>query len=157
VGLAAFFFLCIVPILLLLAIPTIGSVKKNANEHAAILSIRAIEQAEIMYSATYPSLGYTCSLQALGGDPNVGQPTADAAQILKNDLASGNKDGYLFNLGNCTKVSLGNPDRVTGYTITAVPQAPGKTGTRGFCSDESGVIKYDPMGGTQCIQPLEMR
>ncbi|MGO9318954.1 MAG: prepilin-type cleavage/methylation domain-containing protein [Terracidiphilus sp.] len=157
VGVAVFFFVIIVPVLALLAIPTFGSMKKQANEAAAIQSIRTIEQAELMYSETYPSHGYCCSLRALGGDPNAGPPSAEAAQLLPNDLVSGFKSGYIFNLSNCTSVSQNGAERVTGYNLTAVPQTPGKTGSRGLCSDAYGAIKYDPTGGTQCVQPLESR
>jgi type IV pilus assembly protein PilA len=132
-------------------------VKKHANEIAAMKSIQTIVQAELLYSEAYPSRGYACSLRALGGDPSAGQPSAEAAQLLPTDLASGPTSGYIFTLSNCAKVSLHGTDRVTGYTVTAVPVTPGKTGHRGFCSDESGVIKYDPTGGTNCIQPLESR
>jgi type IV pilus assembly protein PilA len=96
-------------------------------------------------------------MRALGGDPSAGQPSAEAAQLLPNDLALGPTSGYVFTISNCTKASLSDTERVTGYTITAVPQAVGKTGNRGFCSDEFGAIKYDPMGGTNCTQPLESR
>jgi type IV pilus assembly protein PilA len=157
VGLAAFFFLCILPIVALIAIPTLSSVRNHANESAAIHSLGAIQQAELMYSVTYPSRGYACSLQALGGDPNAGPSSAEAAQLLPNELASGPTSGYIFTINNCAKVSLHGTDRVTGYTVTAVPVTPGNTGHRGFCSDESGAIKYDPMGGTNCIQPMESR
>ncbi len=134
-----------------------GHMKKQAGEAAAIQSIRTIQQAELMYSATYPSKGYACSLRALGGDPSAGPPSVSAAQLLQNDLASGPTSGYIFAISNCTKVNQSGTDRVTGYTITAVPQTVGKTGSRGFCSDEYGAIKYDPTGGTQCVQPLELR
>jgi type IV pilus assembly protein PilA len=157
IGVAVFFFVIIILLLALIAIPTMGHMKKQAGEAAAIQSIRTIQQAELMYSETYPSHGYACSLQALGGDPNTGLPSAEAAQLLPNDLALGPKSGYVFNIGNCTRVSLSGTERVTGYTVTAVPQTVGKTGSRGFCSDESSVIKYDPTGGTNCTQPLEMR
>ena len=110
-----------------------------------------------MYSVTYPSRGYACSLRALGGDSSAGQPSAEAAQLLPNDLATGPTSGYVFTISSCTRVSLSGTDRVTGYTITALPQAAGKTGNRSFCSDESGIIKYDPIGGTNCTQPLESR
>jgi type IV pilus assembly protein PilA len=157
VGVAAFFFLCIILLLAFLAIPTVGGMKNQANELAAKKSIQTIEQAELMYSTTYPSHGYACSLRALGGEPSAGPPSANAAQVLPSDLASGIKSGYIFTIGNCSRVSLSGTERVTGYTITAVPQTPGRTGNRGFCSDEFGVIKYDPMGGTNCTQPLESR
>jgi type IV pilus assembly protein PilA len=157
VGVAAFFFLCILLLLALLTIPTMGHMKNQANETAAIQSMRTIQQAELMYSETYPSRGFACSLRALGGEPSAGPPSADAAQVLPSDLASGIKSGYIFTIGNCTRVSLSGTERVTGYTIIAIPKNPGKTGNRGFCGDESGVIKYDPTGGTQCVQPLEIR
>jgi len=158
VGLAAFFLLlCIIPTLAYLMIPNFSHMKKQTGEAAAIQSIRAIQQAELMYSVNYPSHGYACSLRALGGEATAGQPSAETAQILPNDLASGIKYGYIFTISNCARVNPHNIDRVTGYTITAVPMTPGNTGNRGFCSDESGAIKYDPMGGTNCTQPLELR
>jgi type IV pilus assembly protein PilA len=75
--------------------------------------------------------------------------------MLQGDLASGFKSGYIFTIGNCTKVTVNGTDRITGYTVTAVPQTVGKTGDRGFCSDQFGTIKYDPAGGTNCTQPLQ--
>jgi type IV pilus assembly protein PilA len=111
----------------------------------------------MMYSVTFPSHGYACSLQVLGGDSSAGPPSANAVQLLPNDLASGIKSGYIFTISNCTRENLHDSNRVTGFTVTAVPQAVGKTDNRGFCSDEYGAIKYDPTGGTQCTQPLESR
>jgi type IV pilus assembly protein PilA len=43
---------------------------------------------------------------------------------------------------------------VYGFRITAVPQIPGRTGNRGFCSTEPGVITADPAGGTSCSAPI---
>jgi type IV pilus assembly protein PilA len=148
--------IAIILILMLMAIPTIGVMKKHANDTSAINSLRAITQAEIQYDSTYPANGYACSLASLGGDPNSGPPTPQAAQLLQSDLASGYKSGYIFNLTNCTKVTINNTDRITGYTLTAVPQAVGKTGDRGFCTDQfGGSPKYDPAGGTNCTQLLQ--
>ena len=147
--------IAIILILMLMAIPTIGSLKKQANETSAIQSIRAITQAEMQYESTFPSNGYACSLPALGGDPKSGPPTPAAGQFLQPDLASGIKSGYIFTIGNCTKVNLNSVDRITGYQVTAVPQTVGQTGNRGFCSDQFGTIKADPAGGTNCTQNLQ--
>jgi type IV pilus assembly protein PilA len=144
--------IAIILILMLMAIPTIGGLKKQANETSAMNSVQVIMKAEMQYESTFPSNGYACSLAALGGDPKSGAPTAAAAQLLQSDLASGVKSGYLFSISNCTKVNLSGTDRITGYQITAVPQTVGKTGNRGFCSDEFGTIKADPAGGTNCTQ-----
>ncbi len=147
--------IAIILILMLMAIPTFGTLKKRANETSAINSVQAITKAEIEYDSTYPANGYACSLTALGGDPSKGPPTPDASQILNGDLVSGFKSGYIFKIGDCTKVSVNGTDRVTGYTVTAIPQTVGKTGDRGFCSDQFGTIKYDPKGGSDCTQTLQ--
>jgi type IV pilus assembly protein PilA len=144
--------IAIILILMLMAIPTIGGLKKQANETSAMNSMQVILKAEMQYESTFPSNGYACSLAALGGDPKSGAPTVAAAQVLQPDLATGIKSGYIFNITNCTKVNLNGTDRITGYQITAVPQSIGKTGNRGFCGDESGAMKQDPAGGTNCVQ-----
>jgi type IV pilus assembly protein PilA len=146
----------IILILMLMAIPTMGNMKRQGNETSAIQSLRAISMAEIQYESTYPANGFACTLSALGGDPTSGPPSPAAAQMLQGDLSSGFKSGYIFTIGNCTKVSINGTDRITGYTVTAVPQTVGKTGNRGFCSDQyGGAPKYDPAGGTNCTQLLQ--
>lgn len=147
--------IAIILILMLMAIPTVGSLKKKANETSAINSIKVISSAELQYDSTFPSNGYACTLSALGGDPAAGPPSATSAQVLQQDLASGIKSGYIFNITNCTKVSANGQDRITGYTLTAVPETVGKTGDRGFCTDQFGEIKFDPAGGTNCSQQLQ--
>jgi type IV pilus assembly protein PilA len=141
--------------LMLMAIPTIGSLKKSANRTSAINSMQTINKAEIQYESTFPANGFSCTLAALGGDPSAGPPSPTAAQILQVDLSSGYKSGYIFTINNCSKVTINGTDRITGYSVTAVPQTVGKTGDNGFCSDQFGTIKYDPAGGTNCTQPLQ--
>jgi type IV pilus assembly protein PilA len=122
-------------------------------ELSAIQTIRAIQEAELQYQSTYPDIGYTCSHSALMGDPKSGPPTPEAAQILRSSIydANGISNGYIFRITGCTKNSM---NRATSYLITAVPQTPGETGNRGFCSDQSGRLKTDPTGGTHCIQDI---
>jgi len=147
--------IAIILILMLMAIPTIGTMKKYANETSAKNSLQKIAQAELQYDSTFPANGYACSMTALGGDPNSGPPTVTGAQIVQSDLASGFKSGYIFTISNCSKVTANGVDRFTGYQVTAVPQTVGKTGDRGYCEDQSGVIKQDPAGGTNCTQPIQ--
>jgi type IV pilus assembly protein PilA len=146
--------IAIILILMLMAIPTIGVMKKNANETSAINSLRAITQAQIQYDSTYPANGFACTLTALGGDPTSGPPTPASAQLLQPDLASGFKSGYIFTISCKDKVTVNSVDRYNSYTVTATPQTVGKTGDRGFCSDDGGSIKFDPAGGTNCTQSL---
>jgi type IV pilus assembly protein PilA len=147
--------MAIIAILMLIAIPTVGALKKNANRLSAIQSIRAIQQAQMQYASTYPANGYTCTLSALGGDPSAGAPSPTSAQILQGDVTSGFKSGYIIAISNCQKVTVNGTDRYNSYTVTAIPQTVGKTGDIGFCGDDSGPIKSDPTGGTNCTQLVQ--
>jgi type IV pilus assembly protein PilA len=142
-------------ILMTLAVPQLLKLRKQGNETSAVQSVRTIGQAELQYNSAYPQNGFACSLASLGGDPKSGAPTAQAAQMLSPDLSSGQKAGYTFAITNCTKVTVNNQDMYTSYEITAVPNSVGKTGDRGFCSDENNAIRYDPAGGTNCTLPIQ--
>jgi type IV pilus assembly protein PilA len=139
-------------ILMLLAIPNFNRMKISVNEKSAINSLQVIYKDQISYQTDYPQNGFACSLQALGGDPKTGTPSPTSAQLLQGDLQSGVKDGYIFNIVNCSKVTVNNVDQITGYEVTAVPQAVGKTGNQGYCIDQFSQIKSDPQGGTNCTQ-----
>ena len=142
-------------ILMTLAVPQLLKLRKQADQTSAIQSLRAIAQAELQYNSNYPANGFACTLAALGGQPGSGAPTAQAAQMIPPDLATGQKAGYTFAISNCTKVTVNNQDMFTSYQVTAVPQSLGKTGDLGYCTDENNLIRYDPAGGTNCTQPLQ--
>ncbi len=142
-------------ILMLIAIPNFISMKAAADETSAMQSLRAIYQAQIQYQTNFPANGFACQLSQLGGNPSSGPPSPTAAQVLQGDLASGQKSGYTFAIVNCTKVTVNNQDQYTSYEATAVPQAIGKTGRRGFCIDPAGEIKADLTGGTNCSQAIQ--
>jgi type IV pilus assembly protein PilA len=142
-------------ILMLIAIPNFNKMKAQANETSAINSLQAIYKSQIQYQTTYPQNGFACSLQALGGDPKQGAPTPTSAQLLQGDLPNGVKNGYTFNIVNCTKVTVNNVDQITGFDLTAVPQAIGKTGNKGYCLDQYDEMRADPLGGTNCTVTMQ--
>ena len=142
-------------ILMTLAVPQMLKLTKQSHELSAVQSIRTIVQGELQYNSMYPANGFSCSLAQLGGDPKSGAPSAQAAQLISPDLASGNKSGYTFAITNCNKVTVNNQDMYTSYEVTAVPNSVGKSGDRGFCSDENNRITFDPAGGTNCTQPIQ--
>ncbi|MGC2640043.1 MAG: type II secretion system protein [Acidobacteriaceae bacterium] len=142
-------------ILMLIAIPNMLNIRAQANETSAMESLRAIQEAETQYAAEYPQNGFACSLTALGGLASSGAPSAQGAQLLQPDLASGVKSGYQFAVTNCTKTTVNNQDNFTSYEATATPQAVGKTGHNGYCLDMSGQILKDPTGGTNCTVPIQ--
>jgi type IV pilus assembly protein PilA len=145
--------MAIITILTVLAIPNAPKLFKYAHEVSAKKSLQTIQQAEMMYEGYYPNNGFACNLAFLGGDPAAGPPSATAAQMIKQDLASGSKSGYIFTIGPCTKAT--GSERITSYAVTAVPETPGKSGDLGFCLDQYATLKSDPTGGTNCTQLIQ--
>jgi len=146
----------IITVLMLIGFPTYKSVMKHVRELSAKRSMQVIQQAEMMYQSNYPSKGFACDLKYLGGESAPGTPpSATASQMLPDELAKGNKDGYNFIITNCAKNAQSGSERVDGYILTATPMTVGKTGDLGFCSDEGGVLKQDPQGGTNCTEPVQ--
>ena len=153
---------CMVVLLILLfivaavSVPQMAKVKKVANQTSAIQTMRTIASAEITYNLTYPDTGFACPLSMLGGDPASGPATPQAAQLINPALAStGEKSGYTFNLTCGGKLNVKGHDTYASYKLTAVPLEIGKTGDKGYCTDESNEFKADPTGGTNCTQSLQ--
>jgi type IV pilus assembly protein PilA len=136
-----------------IAIPNLMRAKISANEASAVSSIRAINTAQVTYSATYPEFGYADDLAKLGA-PNNGPVNPNNAGILDWVLGCASqpcpKSGYNFTIVNAT----GSPVIVT-YDVTGVPQVIGSTGIRGFCSDRMNPLLVDMSGGTNCTVPLK--
>ncbi len=135
------------PILIIaaIAIPSLFRSRISANESSAVGSVRTINTAQITYAATYPKVGFTCSLAELNG---TGPTYSDkSAGLIDSVLASGQKSGYRITLSNCS----GNP--VETYQVTAEPVTRGQSGQRSFCSDQTGVISFSPTGsGEECLK-----
>jgi type IV pilus assembly protein PilA len=140
----------IILIIAAIAIPNLLRSRMAANEASAVGSIRTINASAVEYSFTYPNAGYPSTLAALGGAAPC-TATSTAACLLDAVLASGTKSGYTF-----AWTGDGNTPSV-GYTINGTPVNVGTTGQRMFCSDQSGVIRYDASGAgcTTASQPLQ--
>jgi len=145
----------VILILITLALPGYEHLHIKADETSAISSVRFLNQMEGEYNSAYPARGYACSLTAMGGKTGSGTPTPDAAQLIPEDLGTGVKSGYNFTISNCSKNTVNNQDQYNSYQINATPISVGKSGNRGFCSDESGQIHYDAKGGTNCTDLLQ--
>jgi type IV pilus assembly protein PilA len=121
----------IILIIAAIAIPNLIKSKMAANEASAVGSLRTVNSAENTYSSTYGT-GFT-NLTTLG-----------ASGIVDNVLAAGTKSGYTLTAspasGSGTSV-----DPYLSYSSKGTPVST-NTGTRQFCSDESGVIRYTTTG-----------
>jgi len=140
----------IILIIAAIAIPNLLRSRIAANESSAVGSMRTINTSEITYNTAYPSVGFACTLAALGPPASGASASSTAAGLIDSNLAGGNKSGYTFAPGTCNTASGGA--MTVDYQWKADPQTAGTTGQRSFCTDNSGVIKYDPSGSsTTCL------
>ena len=70
-------------------------------------------------------------------------------------VTTATESGYTFTITCGSKTLLNNHEHIGSYRLIAVPTKPGRTGVRGFCSDETGKIRFDPKGGTDCTEIIQ--
>ena len=138
----------IILIIAAIAIPNLLRARISANESSAASSVRTSNTAQISFLSTYPATGYSASMGALGppastGCPATG-PVVTAACLIDWTLSQAttpakSKSGYYFGVGN----PAGGPPN-SGYTVGGAAGGFNQSGVRGFCSNEDGVIHYDP-------------
>ena len=134
----------IILILITIAVPKFTHAQMYTRETAAIQAIKAIHTAEVQYQSQFGR--YAASLTELG-PPASGAPNASAADLIGNDLANGEKQGYKFTVAAIPG----------GYSVNAVPVAYGSSGSRSFYSDQTMTIheNYGPEPAT--LQSKELR
>jgi type IV pilus assembly protein PilA len=136
--------IAIILIIITIAMPKLTHARMFAQETAAIQAIKTLHTAQVQYYSQYGK--YAASLAELG-PPASGAPSAASADIIGNDLANGEKQGYKFTLA-------GNPG---GYLVNAVPTAFGTSGSRTFFSDQSMVIHENDGPEPATAQSKELR
>jgi prepilin-type N-terminal cleavage/methylation domain-containing protein len=147
----------IILIIAAIAIPNLLRARMAANESSAVGSVRTINTGEVTYNSTYPTIGFSATLLALGGAANAAcVPASGSACLIDNVLSAGKKSGYSF-----TAVSAGGTVPTTSYIATAVPVTLNQTGIRSFCSYEDAVVRSQPTGAAiadvpacQVLSPL---
>ena len=137
----------IILIIAAIAIPNLLRSRIAANEASSVGSLRTLNTSEITYNTTYPNVGFTCTLSALGPPSSGASATSTAAGLIDSNLSGGNKSGYSFTAGTCNTAGGLTVD----YQWKAAPQSAGTTGQRYFCTDASGVIRYHTSSTTTCL------
>ncbi len=138
----------IILIIAAIAIPNLLRARMAANEASAVGSMRTINTGELTYASMYPEVGYSYTLINLGGSAACPTPTVTAACLVDDIVATGAKSGYTLSAvgsggaGGATAPTAPN----ISFLATALPNTEGVTGTRGFCSDQSGVIYFNKDG-----------
>jgi prepilin-type N-terminal cleavage/methylation domain-containing protein len=131
----------IILIIAAIAIPNLMRNKIQANETAAVETLRTITGSALLYSNSYG--GFPHALSDLGPAPSGTPASAASADLIDSVLASGVKSGYRFTYAPGTTDPSGN---VITYSITASPVAPGSSGQRSFFTDLSGTIRSTSSG-----------
>ena len=119
----------IIALLAAIAIPNLLRARLNANEAAAIASLRTVSTGCESFRAAQSPVTYPANLAALSG---ANPPYIDAT------LGGGTKQGYTFTYALVS---------ANQYTCTGAPVTANVTGTRTFFVDESGVIRLNNAAG----------
>ena len=131
----------VILIITAIAVPNFLRSRLRANEASAVASLRVINTAAVTYSITYPGVGFPAQLSTLGG-ANPCSSSSTQACLIDDILAQGNKGGYIF---------VWTGDGLTpsiNFFVTSGPQVIGASGQRMFCTDQTGVIHFDPAGAS---------
>jgi prepilin-type N-terminal cleavage/methylation domain-containing protein len=148
----------IILIIAAIAIPNLLRSRMAANEASAVGSIRTINTAAITYNSTYGN-GFPTHLLEVGGAAGAAA-TCDHALLLDSVLGgldTSIKSGYSFQVLNAGTPVVTVPagcalaGSAAGYGAIAVPVTVGTTGQRSFCSDASGVIRFDATGAAAAL------
>jgi len=141
----------IILIIAAIAIPNLLRARIAANESSAVSSIRTMNTSEVTYQSTFPTIGYTSTITALGPSAATGCTTPSSTNaclldwVLAQATAAGSpKSGYYFQINNPGQLNGMN----VGYTFDGAPASINQTGVRGFCSNEDAVIRYTALGTT---------
>jgi prepilin-type N-terminal cleavage/methylation domain-containing protein len=132
----------IILIIAAIAIPNLLTSRMAANEASAVGSLNAIKTAEYAYFNTYPTIGYSANIAALGGTGSPCVATSAAACLIDTSLSNAipggpSKSGYVF---LATGVATGATVN-SAFVAGASPVQADETGSRDFCSTDDGVLR----------------
>jgi len=133
----------IIGIIAAIAVPGLLRARMTGNETSAIGSLRAVNTAEVSYSAACGNGGYAVLYATLGIPPPGGNQG-----FLSRDLTgavSPQKSGFNYTLAAGAGGAAGPADcNATAtnvvYYATAVPISPASTANRAFATDHTGTI-----------------
>jgi type IV pilus assembly protein PilA len=132
----------IILIIAAIAIPNLLRARMAANESSAVGTVRTLVTSEVTYSSTW-GIGFAATLADLGGTGTPCTASSTGACLIDPLIAAGGpKSGYTDAAVGAAAVN----GVVNAFGVSAYPVAQGSTGTRTFCSDESGVVRVDVSG-----------
>ncbi len=128
---------CLIIVLLAALMLPLSQRRIPMNHMRAAHWTRQLITAEHEYSAMFPASGFTCDLGRL-----------EQSGTIDKVLASGEKSGYRYKLGNCSTSLTAHT-----FTVSAVPISAGTTGELAFCANEEGVLWYaNAASSEECLR-----
>ena len=129
----------IILIIAAIAIPNLMRSRMAANNAAAASTVRTLNTAQATFSTTYPTVGYSATLGALGPGTGVcGTPSSTNACLIDNVLGCAKgpciRDAYKYN-----NTGLGTAP-VTDYVIETWPTG-ASFGSVADCSTGDAVVR----------------
>jgi len=104
---------------------------------SVIGTMRELIGGEQRFAEAHPAIGYTCELAALSKD-----------RLLTSSFDNGVKNRYKLEITGCSSEGGKLPN--TQFRLTARPLM---RGWEAWCSDESGVLKYEVKGSVEnCLE-----
>ena len=156
----------IIGIIAAIAVPGLLRARMSGNETAAIGSLRAINTAQVNYSAAAGQGGFATSLQILADpcmavgtngfiSPDLDPTTPGATVFMGTGVVKSGYNVILTPTGAAGPLDCNMVVTNTNYTATAAPQTLNSTGVRGFNTGSAGTIFFDPMGGIAGTTPIQ--
>jgi type IV pilus assembly protein PilA len=120
--------MAIIAIVLAVGIPLLSKARLSAEETMVVREMHTIGQAQTQYQSQFGK--YAAALIELGPPIRGGVDGPQAAHLIPVNLASGEKNGYVFTMTS----------NAGGFTVAARPKVFGSTGRRTFYLDQDGVV-----------------
>jgi len=143
----------IISIIAAIAVPGLMRARMGGHETSAMLSLKAVNAAEIGYTASCGNGGFAILFATLAApSPTVGYISAD----LATDPAI--KSGYTITLAAGLGAVAGPNDcngtaTSTSYYASAVPTAYGSTGNRSFATNATNTV-FQEWAATAPVEPF---
>ena len=134
----------IILIIAAIAIPNLLRSRMAANESSSVGTLRTLVTAQITYATGCPLIGFAPTYVELGPAVVTGCAVGTGSNTIDAQVQSGIKSGYLYGPAQPNPAFTNLNPTATGinvsFTTGSVPASLGRTGTRSFCTDDSGVV-----------------
>ena len=138
----------IIGIIAAIAIPNLLAARRSANEGSAVSTLRTVHGAQATFQATSGNGNYAGD--GTGAANTVGLAELNTAGLVDGNLATGQKSGYGFTMGNFD-FAAGTTPNPASFALIAKPTSNAgltATGTRNFGIATDGVLGSEVLPST---------